>query len=39
MSLCAQKHPGVFSRLALMEPMVVVDERFHQAWSLAESMR
>jgi pimeloyl-ACP methyl ester carboxylesterase len=30
MSLCAQKHPGVFSRLALMEPMVVVDERFHR---------
>ena len=30
MSLCAQKHPGVFSRLALMEPMVVVDERFHK---------
>lgn len=30
MSLCAQKHPGVFSRLALMEPMVVVDDRFHK---------
>lgn len=30
MSLCAQKHPGMFSQLALMEPMVVVDERFHK---------
>ena len=30
MSLCAQKRPGMFSRLALMEPMVVVDERFHK---------
>ena len=30
MALCAQKHPGMFSRLALMEPMVVVDERFHR---------
>ena len=30
MALCAQKHPGMFSRLALMEPMVVVDERFHK---------
>ena len=29
MSLCAQKRPGMFSQLALMEPMVVVDERFH----------
>lgn len=30
MALCAQKHPGMFSRLALMEPMVVVDDRFHK---------
>ena len=30
MSLCARKHPGTFSRLALMEPMVVVDDRFHK---------
>ena len=30
MALCAQKHPGLFSRLALMEPMVVVDDRFHR---------
>ncbi len=30
MTLCAQKHPGMFSRLALMEPMVVVDDRFHK---------
>ena len=30
MALCAQKYPGMFSRLALMEPMVVVDERFHK---------
>ena len=30
MALCAQKHPGIFSSLALMEPMVVVDERFHK---------
>ncbi len=30
MALCARKHPGMFSRLALMEPMVVVDERFHR---------
>lgn len=30
MALCAQKHVGIFSRLALMEPMVVVDDRFHK---------
>ena len=30
MALCAQRHSGLFSRLALLEPMVVVDERFHQ---------
>ena len=30
MALCARKHPGIFSRLALMEPMVVVDDRFHK---------
>ena len=30
MALCAQKHPGTFSQLALMEPMVVVDDRFHK---------
>ena len=30
MALCAQRHPGMFSRLALMEPMVVVDDRFHK---------
>ena len=30
MALCAQKHQGMFSRLALMEPMVVVDDRFHK---------
>ena len=30
MSLCAKRRPGIFSRLALLEPMVVVDERFHR---------
>ena len=30
MALCAEKHPGMFSRLSLMEPMVVVDDRFHK---------
>ena len=30
MALCARKHPGMFSRMALMEPMVVVDDRFHK---------
>ena len=30
MALCAQKYPGMFSWLALMEPMVVVDDRFHK---------
>ena len=30
MALCARRHPGMFSRLALMEPMVVVDDRFHK---------
>ena len=30
MALCAQENPGLFSRLALMEPMVVVDDRFHK---------
>lgn len=30
MALCAQKYPGLFSRLALLEPMVVVDDRFHK---------
>ena len=30
MTLCARQRPGMFSRLALMEPMVVVDERFHR---------
>ena len=30
MALCAKKHPNMFSRLALMEPMVVVDDRFHK---------
>ena len=30
MALCARQHPGTFSQLALMEPMVVVDDRFHK---------
>ena len=30
MALCAQQRPDIFSRLALLEPMVVVDERFHR---------
>ena len=30
MALCAQENPGLFSRLALLEPMVVVDDRFHK---------
>lgn len=50
MSLCSQMRPGLFSRLALMEPMVVVDERFHKmvagrenakrsAWKSREALR
>ena len=50
MTLCAQKHPGMFSRLVLMEPMVVVDDRFHKmvagrehaersAWKSREKLR
>ncbi len=30
MALCAQRRPDIFERLALLEPMVVVDERFHR---------
>ena len=30
MSLLAQARPGIFSRLVLLEPMVVVDEAFHR---------
>lgn len=29
-ALCAEKYPGIFSRLVLMEPMVVVDEYFQK---------
>ena len=30
MTLCAQRRPRIFGKLALLEPMVVVDERFHK---------
>ncbi len=30
MALCAEKYPGIFNRLILMEPMVVVDEKFQK---------
>lgn len=30
MTLAAEKYPGLFSRLVLLEPMVVVDERFQK---------
>ncbi len=36
MSLCSQRLPALFSRLALLEPMVVVDERFHKMVSRRE---
>ncbi len=29
-TLCAQQRPDLFARLALLEPMVIVDERFHK---------